>query len=69
MHVNIFPNYLTILSVHVHATKRATEIKVTACFSLSCDKYAMLVKLENFHLNIGFVAFLSKYRENIMSSG
>lgn len=69
MHVNIFPNNLTILSIHVYATKRAKEIKVTACFSLSCDKYEMLVKLENFHLNVGFVVFLSKYRENIMSLG
>lgn len=69
MHVNIFPNNLTILSIHVYATKKAKEIKITACFSLGCDKYEMLVKLEKIHLNIGFVAFLSKYRENIMSLG
>lgn len=69
MHVNIFPNNLTILSILVYATKRAKEIQITACFSLSCDKYEMLVKLEKFHLNIGFVGFLSKYRENIISLG
>lgn len=69
MHVNIFPNNLTILSFHVYATKRAKEIKITACFSLSWDKYEMLVKLEKINLSIGFVAFLSKYRESIMSLG